>query len=231
MPEFLTRPPWSGKSLLKAFGFSVLVLLSLGIVLALFGLGNGTPVQIAIVGGLAIYCILYLSIWLFVLRAAGIRLADVGFARPSFGTVVRIFFLTLAVLVTEAIVMAFLVSLAGPAPTPSEQILGTNRFQLSAIEGVLLGLLIVVVGPFVEELIFRGLLLRFAAARMPLFLAVVGTSALFAVAHGWTALFIVFFFLGVVLSAVAIRSQNLTQAVLLHGFHNLAGLALILAAA
>jgi membrane protease YdiL (CAAX protease family) len=48
-------------------------------------------------------------------------------------------------------------------------------------------------GPLVEELIFRGFILRYLTGRMPLLLAVGLTTGLFAIAHGWTPLFIDFF--------------------------------------
>lgn len=227
---FLIRPPWSGKSLLKAFGFSFLLTIALAVAAAVLGVGSGTPVQTAVVGGLAVYVVLLLSIWLFVFRPFNIGLAEVGFTWPGIGTYVRIALLTLAVLVTEAVLMLYLTDLLGPAPTPSQQVLGTDRVQLSALEGVLLGTMVVVVGPFVEELIFRGLLLRYAAGRMPVVLAVIGTSVLFAVAHGYTSLIVVFFLLGVALSVVAIRTNGLSSPFLLHAMHNLVGLSVILAA-
>ena len=75
---------------------------------------------------------------------------------------------------------------------------------------------IAVLRPFAEEVFFRGFLLQGYAARIGTPLAVVGTSALFGLAHigGGPGLIITAFGMGLALSWVLLRSNSLWPAIL-----------------
>lgn len=80
-----------------------------------------------------------------------------------------------------------------------------------------------IMAPIVEEIIFRGLMLSRLRKAMPLWAAVVISSLLFGLAHGqilWIAYATI---LGLILSAVAVKTQSLTASILLHMVFNICG--------
>lgn len=82
----------------------------------------------------------------------------------------------------------------------------------------------VVAAPFVEELFFRGFLLRYLRGRMPIGWAVVLSSAIFSLAHfqyGQPTLFLPIFTTGLVLGAIYHYSGSIWPGVLTHATFNL----------
>ena len=95
--------------------------------------------------------------------------------------------------------------------------------------GWLLGLiLIVVVGaPFVEELVYRGLLQRAALRRLKDAVAVVGVAALFTLIHFRPVEYPGLFAFGLVLGVCAWRTRRLGMGILAHMAFNATGLMLV----
>lgn len=87
-----------------------------------------------------------------------------------------------------------------------------------AVAGLLAA--VVVVGPTVEEVIFRRVLLGWLEARVGTVLAVVVQAALFAVVHVLPQAMVLTFFLGLANGVLARLHRSLWPAVLLHGAHN-----------
>jgi|SRR5579871_290077 len=85
------------------------------------------------------------------------------------------------------------------------------------------------VGPFVEEVYFRGLLLRWLRARMPLVVAAIPNALLFAATHfrfashvgieGWVLTGALFIF-GIFAVAWATATRSLWPAIAAHGMYN-----------
>ena len=223
--------PWSGRQILKAVGGGLLVGVVLLVPIFLAGLMDAPLPRIGAIAGLVTYGAVLLSTWFFIFRKRSSDLAALHLTRPGPTLVFQMLLLTVAILIAEGLVITVLSSVAGDLPTGSEQILGTDSISLSPLDGVLLGFVVVVLGPFVEEVLFRGLLLQWLAARKPEGAAILITSAVFAIAHGFSPLVVTYFLLGLAISLVMVRTRNLTAAVLVHGFHNLAAFAVIAAAA
>ena len=99
---------------------------------------------------------------------------------------------------------------------------------------VVLAVLTTVVAPFVEEWFFRGVIYRALAeglevrsSRVAQGVAIVGSAALFAGAHGEPAQFAGLFMLGVVLATLVWRTRRLTPSILTHVSFNAAALAAV----
>jgi membrane protease YdiL (CAAX protease family) len=97
---------------------------------------------------------------------------------------------------------------------------------------VLATVLVVLVGPFVEELIFRGVLLsaldRASEQRWPMigpWLAIVATSGLFAASHFSAWLFVPTLVLGLALGWLAWWRRGLWPAIAMHAIYNAASVA------
>jgi len=133
--------------------------------------------------------------------------------------------------VSAGLVIGFLVAtrLAGLLWGAGTQAAGWNppaKEQLTAVFGagggglVLAVLMVVVVGPIVEELVFRGVVLTAAGARWGMWPSVLGTSALFALAHGTLWAFAPTFMLGVALGWLAWTRGSLWPSIALHALYN-----------
>ena len=85
---------------------------------------------------------------------------------------------------------------------------------------VLLAVLLVVAAPFIEELFFRGLLLRALARRFGTRWAVAGSSLAFAVAHFEGIQFPALLVVGVVFGVLAVRYGRLGPGMWAHGAFN-----------
>lgn len=86
-----------------------------------------------------------------------------------------------------------------------------------------------VVSPFVEELIFRGILLKMFASSCGIFAASIITSVLFSITHGNISEAVYTFILGILLAVVRVKSTSLWSAVLLHLAFNITGAVLMFA--
>ena len=85
---------------------------------------------------------------------------------------------------------------------------------------------IAIVGPIVEEILFRGVVYPYVRARMRVFLAVLFTAAVFSVVHVIPILLLPLFVAGVALTLVTERYNSIIPAIVLHGAFN--GLQVIL---
>ncbi|MCA8959320.1 MAG: CPBP family intramembrane metalloprotease [Planctomycetes bacterium] len=86
---------------------------------------------------------------------------------------------------------------------------------------MLLAFTAIVVAPLLEELLFRGLLLRgMIGARIPAAFSVIATSALFALVHASVAASLPLFVFGCVLAVVFLRTGNLWVSIFLHAIFN-----------
>lgn len=103
----------------------------------------------------------------------------------------------------------------------ANSIIPAELTQVEEINAMLI--LCVVLGPFVEELMFRGVLLKMFASSCGIILASIVTSVLFSVMHtGMTQMFYTFV-LGLVLCLVRVSSTSLWTSVSLHLAFNITG--------
>ncbi len=93
--------------------------------------------------------------------------------------------------------------------------------EASEINTVLV--LCVILGPVIEELMFRGVLLKMFGAACGTVAASVITAALFALTHTESVQMIYTFVLGVILAAIRVRSTSLWPPILLHLSFNITG--------
>ena len=94
---------------------------------------------------------------------------------------------------------------------------------------VLLTLLVVVAAPVVEELFFRGLVLRSIQARYSDWLAVVGSAVLFALVHFQPVQLPALILFGVVVGYLALRTKRLGMSIFAHAGFNATTIVYLLA--
>lgn len=109
--------------------------------------------------------------------------------------------------------------ITGVAPNIQLSLLPYFR-GLSISQGVVLALIAVLLGPLLEELLFRGFLLQSATAKLGTFGGIVVSSAIFALVHGNLWALPGPFFFGIVTATLAVRTNSLSSGYALHVLWN-----------
>jgi membrane protease YdiL (CAAX protease family) len=103
----------------------------------------------------------------------------------------------------------------------------TKNPTITAIGVVLTVLSLVVLGPIVEEIVFRGLLFGALAPRLGVLAAALITALLFGAVHGDPVLFPTLAAFGFIAALAYAATGNLTVAIALHAINNSLGAAIL----
>ncbi|MQA99251.1 MAG: CPBP family intramembrane metalloprotease [Actinobacteria bacterium] len=175
-----------------------------------------------------VYAGFFAGVYLIVVRRRGVSFSDIGFVRVRATTLALMLPITVGLQLVLGIIVFASSPLLGEPPSASEQLVLGGSPALSVGEVVLLLVDAALIAPFVEELIFRGLVYRYLRGRWNVIGAVIVSSALFAATHLIVPLMPVLFALGIVLARITERYRSLYPAVAVHGLNN--GLAVLLVA-
>ncbi len=93
-------------------------------------------------------------------------------------------------------------------------------FGDSTWELLLAGGIIIVLAPIIEEIFFRGFLLRSLANKIGLFYGSAIAALIFAIFHLQPTNIIPIFILGLIINSIVIRSQSIVPAIAFHMFNN-----------
>lgn len=75
--------------------------------------------------------------------------------------------------------------------------------------------------PIFEEIIFRGIILHFFSERFPFWIAAIGTSLLFGIAHTYSlGVMVVTFLMGLLMAILCKRTNSILPAILFHIMNN-----------
>ena len=94
-------------------------------------------------------------------------------------------------------------------------IFGEDTFSI-----VIGGIIAIGIAPFVEEIFFRGFLLRAVTDKWGTIIGNISTAALFAVFHMQWQSIIPIFILGIIINSITIRSKSIIPAIGFHIFNN-----------
>lgn len=157
--------------------------------------------------------------WLVILRPYRLSLADIGL-RPTYRAWYRLAFAAgfLCLPLVGAVNLLVQDMIGTSIENPQLQNLAPEGFSWS---GLLLMLLLVgVLVPIIEEIIFRGLILGWLCRHLPFAIAVPANALLFSVVHGIPQLMPALAVMGLVLCVFALRSGSLWPAIVVHGTFN-----------
>lgn len=215
------RPPWNGRDLLLVLAggtaLSVVILLVYG---ALVSVVTGGWSDAYTEGGLTlIYLAFGIAGWQFALRRRGATWQDAGFRKPSRRAVIAIVPAYVGLVLVEGAVALASEGLFGSSPGLETQ-LQIPADSISLAEKLVLLLGAVVAAPLVEEFLFRGLLYRYMRSRVRVPLAVVLTSLVFAVLHGFLGLIPILVVFGVMMALLVERYKTLVPSIVLHALNN-----------
>ncbi len=157
-------------------------------------------------------------VWLF-LRYKKFKIRDFGFSKPSLAQV------GLAFLAYIAYFLVFLVAVFSlSALVPSFNVDQAQDVGFTGAKGWQLALAfigLIIIAPISEEIFFRGFLYRGLRRSWPIWLAAIGTSALFALAHGQWNVGLDVFILSLLLIFVYQKTNNMWLCIGMHATKNL----------
>lgn len=210
--------PVTHVDLLRTLGaFLVASVLTAALLIVLIRLG--VDLDAALVLTLSTGVVLWLVGVTWALRRRGWSWADLGLGRPPRALGPLAWQVPVAWLVVMMLTTVVGSQLMEPGKSNVEAPAGA---ALALGPVAILGLLaaVVVIGPLVEEIIFRRVLLGWLEARVGTVLAIVVQAALFAVMHGVPQAMVLTFFLGLATGILVRLHSSLWPAVVLHGAHN-----------
>ena len=177
-----------------------------------------------------LHLLMLFSVWAFGLRKSATNLGSLGILMPNgkWKPCTKWLSLSIGGLVASLLihaVYALTVSYLGvvyltPPEIPAE-LLGDGLDRLISA-GVL-----VIIGPFAEELFFRGFILAAMIKSIGIIPGITVTSLVFAISHGEVAIIVPVFASGVILSLLYIKTGSLWPPLAAHSAQNYLAFALI----
>lgn len=181
------------------------------------GTMSGLAAVVALLAGQALFMLF--AAWLVVLRPHRLSLADIGL-RPAGPRWSRLAVAggLLCVPLVGAVNYVIQSVLGEPLENPQLQALAPEGFSWISLIAMLV--LVGMVVPFAEEVVFRGLLFGWLRKHLRFTYAALWSALLFSVLHGVALLIPALFIMGLVLATVRERSGSLWPCILLHGVFN-----------
>jgi membrane protease YdiL (CAAX protease family) len=180
--------------------------------------GIGWQTFLVAVSGALIYGAFLLAVWVVVVRGAphtgwaslGLRPVPLG----AFALVIPVYLVTLLVAGLATALETSLV-LHGHLTNPQQAIF-VGAQGSSTVQFLLFFAVVCLLGPLVEELLFRGMLYQLLRRNAPLWAAVGLSAGLFALAHAIPVLLPPLFIFGVALALVFEYTRSLYCSIFLH---------------
>ena len=164
---------------------------------------------------------LLLSSWLFGPARHGVSIASLGLRireRPGASAWFLPMLVWAAVLAFNALYVAVVTALGWDALEPPDLPFDTYSAGSLAITG----LMVIVLGPFAEEVFFRGFIMAGLVRRWGPVVGIFASSLLFSLAHGNVALIIPIFVAGALLGWLYFRTGSLWGSIFAHMAQNAA---------
>ena len=162
--------------------------------------------------------LLLVATWLFAVRRHGAGWRSLGLVAPVGARPIALSAACLALSIGFLVVFVALAGRFGPDILVPEPIdadrLGSGVFLAANVA------IVVLVGPFAEEVFFRGFLLTALMPSLGAFRAAALASALFAVGHIDVGVMVPFFFTGLLLSWLYVRTRSIWPPMLAHAGQN-----------
>jgi len=85
---------------------------------------------------------------------------------------------------------------------------------------IIAGIMIVIIAPIIEEIVFRGFILRTLVNRIGIFLGSLLTAGIFAILHMQFKSIIPIFILGLIINSIVTKNKSIIPAILFHVINN-----------
>lgn len=206
----------------KAVGLTVLLtaVVSFAVIIGLRVVGippnSGMVAPAVYVASVTIYGSMLLGVYLFAARRYGWQ--RLGWQPPPWLALAAVPVLLLGGLVGMAVINLGIAAVLGEFDNPQLDGL-TGGQAVSPTETIALLLLVAVLVPIVEELFFRGMIYPLLR-RHGAVVAIVGSAALFSVAHFIPVVMPALFFIGLILGALREWSRSVIPGIVFHALQN-----------
>ena len=214
--------PWDGRDLLVTLlgggGLGLVLATAVFLPLAASEWRPSTAAQLAVVS-LMLYGAVCGFGWWFAIKRHGASLADAGFRWVGPGPVLLMIPAAIGLMTLNGMVLFATDQVAGDVPTAQDQVLaGEQALALPDLLWLLIAA--VLIAPFAEEFLFRGLLYRYVKERKTVLIAMLVSSIAFAVAHFVPILIQSYFVFGLAEAFVAESYNSLYPSIMLHALNN-----------
>jgi membrane protease YdiL (CAAX protease family) len=170
--------------------------------------------------GTAVYAGFAIAVWALIVERRQVPWSALGLTRASGRLLATMVPAGVALLIANVLVLlplTFFLGLGDPeARSGNEEVLSPDA-GLSTLDFFLIAIPLVVAAPIVEELVFRGVLYRYLRGGLGVVFAIVLSALVFAVLH---VVIPPLFLMGVVLAALAQRTNSLLPGIVLHATNN-----------
>lgn len=216
-------PPWTlGDILICVVGGTVagsLVLFPIFFVIALFFERPSDSVFYAISGS-AIYLMVGGFVWMFIIKRRAVSWRDIGFEPVRPYVILLMIPFSFGLLFLAGVISTLTSAVFGDVPDASDQLAVTPSTGLSLIDLICLLIIVAIIGPVIEEMVFRGLVFKYVRLKRGLGSALFLSSLAFAATHFIPVLIPVFFVMGYAFGVVAEGTKSLYPAIAIHAFNN-----------
>ena len=223
--------PWTVRDILHGLGLlAVGGAVVVGVMLSLGERDEARQASVAVPLALAAMpALMMAACWLFGVRRRRVSWTNLGIAKPDPPGSLWLALPALVLSLTAAAIYAAVLMAAGlddllPSPIPSGA-LGEGAYR--AINVLNVGL----VGPFAEEVFFRGFLMAAAVRRLGTIRGAAVGSAVFSLSHLSLGVLVPFFVSGLLLSWLYLKTRSVWPPFAAHAAQNLIALAALSASA
>ncbi len=211
--------PEAVRVMLFALGYIVLAIGAVVGVAYLFRLQGSTFGLVTSVGIEANLAALF-AVWFHLVKKRRYRWADLGLTAPSW-RILHILWQAPVLLVVSVVFAGLALQLFfGDDPPSSSSSAATAALGMPAVFMVLAWFVVGVLTPFVEEIVFRGVLFRALNQRMPAIWAVILGGIIFGAAHVAPPALPYVTAVGIGLCLVTLFHRNIWASILIHAFNN-----------
>lgn len=225
-PPRTYRRPVTTPDLVLTFG-AFLVTTVIGVALMALLLATGMDPDVAAAGMLPTTVVLWVAGLWWALGRRGWTRADLGLV-PSARHQLHLWWQVPLVWLLVLALTTVVLTLVMPGAEPADQ--GLGHLGLGPVVVVAVWLTVVVLGPLVEEVVFRRILLGWLETRVGFVLALLVQAALFGVMHVLPQVVVLTFLVGLAAGLLARWHRSLWPALLLHMLNNAVATALLLGA-
>lgn len=217
----------------KVFATSILIYAGFTVLFVLLKINGGDeygaalriedfpPLVAFLIQYLIQFVILFFPLWVFVVNKYGTTLKDFGFHKIAWGKGLKAVLLAYATyMVISAVILALIASLNLKIPGYEAQESYLPLFGTAPLEIIGGFFFIVIVAPFLEELLFRGFIYRLFTKIWPLWVASLFAALLFALAHVQLQSFFPLLLLGLILNWTCRKTGSVWTAVAFHSLNN-----------
>lgn len=216
------QAPWSLKDLIMVFAI-IGALLGISLV-GMYIAKIESPIEVIF---LLQWMLITAPLIIFTFKKYGFKWKHFGFRRigawKTIKLVVNGFLLYLGITFVISLIILY-TNIKIPGYQMQEQILPLFGNDTSGI--ITAGIIIILLAPFLEELFFRGFLLRTLLNKVGIIYGSVLSALIFAAFHVQWQSIIPIFILGLIINSIVIKSRSIWPAIFFHIFNNAAAFTL-----